>query len=66
MWRFAPAGADSGQARPNAPRQPCRTMPAYPAPAFLWENCVCVRMLPRCEIEGADSPNSAVGSIFFV
>ena len=43
--RRAPAPARRGQ---NAPRQPCRTMPAYSAPAFLWGNCVCVRMLPRC------------------
>ena len=51
--------------RQNALHQLCRTMPAYPAPAFLWRNCVCVRMLLRCEIEGAVSPNSAVDSISF-
>lgn len=44
MWRFAPC-------------KPCPTMPAYPVPAFLQTNCVCVRMLPRREIKEVDSPS---------
>ncbi|MDE0312413.1 MAG: hypothetical protein OXI52_09125, partial [Caldilineaceae bacterium] len=58
--RRAPTPARRDQ---NAPRRPCRTMPAYPAPAFLWGNRVCVRMLLRCEINGADSLNSEVDSV---
>jgi len=54
MWRFAPAPARRDQ---DAPRQACRTMPAYIAPAFLWGNCACVRMLPSGEIKGAGNPN---------
>ena len=46
----------------DAPRQPCRTMPACIAPAFFRGNCVCVRILPRGEIKEADIPNSEVDS----
>lgn len=60
--RRAPASA---RRDPNAPRKLCRTMPAYSVPAFFWGNCVCMRMLPRCEIKGADSLNIAVDSLLF-
>ena len=42
--RRAPTPARRDQ---NAPRQPCRTMPACIAPAFLWGSCVCVRWVTR-------------------
>ena len=59
MWRFAPTPA---RRRLDAPCQPCRTMPAYLAPAFLWGNCVCEWMLPGCETKEADSRNIEVDS----
>ena len=55
MWRFAPTTAKRDQ---NAPRQLCRTIPAYFA--LLWKSCVCVGTLPRCETKGTDSPNIEV------
>ena len=52
--RRAPIPARRDQ---NAPRRPCRTMPAYSDLGFLWGNCVCVRLLPRGEFKEADIPN---------
>ena len=65
MWRFAPARTWHPRHDQNAPCQLCRTMPAYPALAILWRNCVCARMPSRRGMGGAVNPNIEKSTIHY-